>query len=176
VPNGFDERRELDDLFSVAYEELRRLASAVREGDRSATLNPTALVNEAWLKLASSPGFASTSRLHFKRIAARAMRRVLIEAARRRNAQKRGGGAGIFVTLDDAPARTVSVGDEWIAFDGALEELARMSPRQALMVEGRFFGGLETAELATLLEVSEATVLRDWRVAKAWLARELRRV
>jgi hypothetical protein len=81
VPNGFDERRELDGLFSVAYDELRRLASAVRERDRSATLNSTALVNEAWLKLAGSPGLASTSRLHFKRIAARAMRQVLIEAA-----------------------------------------------------------------------------------------------
>ena len=95
-----EKRRELDDLFSVTYEELRRLASTVRRlastvrrGDPSATLSPTALVNEAWLKLAASPRFAATSRLHFKRIAARAMRQVLIEAARRRNAQKRGGGA-----------------------------------------------------------------------------------
>ena len=79
-----DNRQALDDLFSAAYEELRRLASSVRRGDPSATLNPTALVNEAWLKLAGSPGVASTSRLHFKRIAARAMRQLLIEAARRR--------------------------------------------------------------------------------------------
>ena len=77
-------RRALDDLFSVTYEELRRLASSVKRSDQSVTLTPTALVNEAWLKLASSPRFASTSRLHFKRIAARAMRQVLVEAARRR--------------------------------------------------------------------------------------------
>src|SRR6204780_5874303 len=87
-----EERRELDYLFSVTYEELRRLASSVRRGDPSATLSPTALVNEAWIKLAASPRFATASRLHFKRIAARAMRQLLIEAARRQNASKRGGG------------------------------------------------------------------------------------
>src|SRR5258705_13971149 len=96
------ERRALDDLFSVTYEELRRLASSVERGDQSVTLTPTALVNEAWLKLASSPQFASTSRLHFKRIAARAMRQVLVEAARRRNAPKRGGPDAIVVAIDDA--------------------------------------------------------------------------
>lgn len=175
MTNGFEGREKLDEMFSIAYEELRRLASTVRNRASSGTLSPTALVNEAWLKLAGSPGFASTSRLHFKRIAARAMRQVLIEAARRRNAQKRGGGAGIFVAFEDSPAAAVSVGDELIAFDGILEELARMNPRQAMMVESRFFGGMETAEIAELLDVSEATVLRDWRVAKAWLARELRR-
>ena len=86
-------RVELDVLFSTAYEELRRLASAVKRVDGSVTLNPTALVNEAWLKLADSPSFRATSRLHFKRIAARAMRQVLVEAARRRNSDKRGGAA-----------------------------------------------------------------------------------
>src|SRR5262249_45212445 len=85
-------RRAIDELFSLTYEELRRLASPVKRGDPSATLNPTALVNEAWLKLANSPELASASRLHFKRIAARAMRQLLVEAARRRNADKRGGG------------------------------------------------------------------------------------
>ena len=83
----------LDEMFSVAYEELRRLAASVRRDDPGVTLSPTALVNEAWLKLASSPGVQPASRLHFKRIAARAMRQVLIEAARRRKADKRGGGA-----------------------------------------------------------------------------------
>ncbi|MGQ0646212.1 MAG: ECF-type sigma factor, partial [Gemmatimonadaceae bacterium] len=92
------DRRALDEIFSEAYEELRRLASSVRQDDPGATLSPTALVNEAWLKLADSPRVARTSRLHFKRIAARAMRQVLIEAARRRNADKRGGGAA-FVTF-----------------------------------------------------------------------------
>jgi len=85
-----EERRALDDLFSATYEELRRLASAVRRDDPNATLTPTTLVNEAWLKLAQSPHLASVPRLHFKRIAARAMRQVLIEAARRRKAHKRG--------------------------------------------------------------------------------------
>src|SRR5438046_10743275 len=85
------QRHELDELFSVTYEELRRLASSVKRSDQSVTLTPTALVNEAWLKLANSPRFASTSRLHFKRIAARAMRQVLVEAARRGNAEKRVG-------------------------------------------------------------------------------------
>src|SRR6202158_3938912 len=90
-----EQRRALDQLFSVTYEELRRLASSVRRGDPSATLSPTALVNEAWLKLANSPELALTSRLHFKRIAARAMRQLLVEAARRRKAGKGGGAADI---------------------------------------------------------------------------------
>jgi len=170
-----EERRSLDDLFSVAYEELRRLASTVSRGDPSATLNPTALVNEAWLKLASSPRLASTSRLHFKRIAARAMRQVLVEAARRRNAGKCGGGEGFaMVTFDEAREETVSYERDLLVLDTALDELARMNPRQAMMVESRFFGGLDITETATLLEVSEATILRDWRAAKAWLAHELR--
>ena len=167
-----EERRTLDDLFSLTYEELRRLAYSVKRSDPNATLNPTALVNEAWLKLASSPRFVSTSRLHFKRIAARAMRQVLIEAARRRNANKRGAGA-VTVTFDDSLHQADACGQELLTLDSALDELARMNPRQAMMVEGRFFGGLDVAETAALLEVSEATVLRDWRAAKAWLAHEL---
>jgi RNA polymerase sigma factor (TIGR02999 family) len=166
------DRAELDYLFSVTYEELRRLASTVRLGDPSATLNPTALVNEAWLKLAGYPQVSNTSRLHFKRIAARAMRQVLVEAARRRNADKRGGGVASFVTFDEA--RGAVAGRELLGLDTALDELARVEPRQAMMIEGRFFGGLEIAEIAELLEVSEATVLRDWRAAKAWLAHILR--
>jgi RNA polymerase sigma factor (TIGR02999 family) len=165
----------LDHLFSVTYEELRRLASTVKRGDPSATITPTALVNEAWLKLAGSPELASTSPLHFKRIAARAMRQVLVEAARRRSAEKRGGGDVAFVTFDDALAQPVTASHDLLALDAALEELARLNPRQAQMVESRFFGGLEVSETATLLGVSEATVLRDWRAARAWLARELRR-
>jgi RNA polymerase sigma factor (TIGR02999 family) len=169
-----EQRQALDHLFSVTYEELRRLASCVRRGDPSATLSPTALVNEAWLKLANSPDVGSASRLHFKRIAARAMRQVLVEAARRRNADKRGGAEGVTViTFDDSMGET-SCGDELLALDTAMGELARMHPRQAMMVESRFFGGLEVSEIATLLEVSEATILRDWRAAKAWLAQELR--
>ena len=161
----------LDHLFSVTYEELRRLAASVGRNDPGATLSPTALVNEAWLKLAGSPHLADTSPLHFKRIAARAMRQVLIEAARRRHADKRGSGAAV-VTFDDSVAD--AAGGDLLELDAALEELARLSPRQALLVESRFFGGLDVAEAAELIGVSEATALRDWRAAKAWLARELR--
>ena len=180
------ERRALDELFSVTYEELRRLASSVKRSDQSVTLTPTALVNEAWLKLANSPRFASTSRLHFKRIAARAcdgvvlwntdraMRQVLVEAARRRNAEKRGGPDAVVVPIDDARDGAALAGKDLLALARALDELARLEPRQALMVESRFFGGLDIIETAELLDVSEATILRDWRAAKAWLAHELR--
>ena len=169
-----EDRHALDHLFSVTYEELRRLASCVRRGDPSATLNPTALVNEAWMKMAKSPEIAATSRLHFKRIAARAMRQILIEAARRRNAGKRGGGQDVTVSFDDSYQKGPSCGEDLLRLDRALDELARMNPRQASLVESRFFGGLDILETATLLNISEATVLRDWRAAKAWLAHELR--
>ena len=172
LPPESGDRRALDGLFSAAYEELRRLAATVRRNDPAATLSPTALVNEAWLKLADSPAVARTSPLHFKRIAARAMRQVLVESARRRNADKRGGGAAV-VTFDDAMSR-VTTADDVLGLDAALEALALIEPRQALMVESRFFGGLSVAETAELLGVSEATLLRDWRAAKAWLSRELR--
>jgi RNA polymerase sigma factor (TIGR02999 family) len=167
------DRRGLDELFSLTYEELRRLASSVRRDDARATLNPTALVNEAWVKLASSPPLGGLTRLHFKCLAARAMRQVLVDAARRRNAEKRGSGAAP-ITFDEELQQAAAEAEELLALDAALEELARMSPRQAAMIEARFFGGLEVSECAELLGVSEATLLRDWRVAKAWLARELR--
>lgn len=166
-------RAALDHVFSAAYEELRRLAATVRRYDPAVTLSPTALVNEAWLKLANTPAVASTSPLHFKRIAARAMRQVLVEAARRRQAEKRGGGAAL-VTFDEGLADAASTADDLLGLDAALESLARIAPRQALLVESRFFGGLDVAETAAFLGVSEATVLRDWRAARAWLARELR--
>jgi len=173
-PASARDRQALDALFSLAYEELRRLASAIRSDDGSATISPTALVNEAWLKLAGSRGFADLSLLHFKRIAARAMRQVLIEAARKRFARKRGGrGEVALVTFDDAVAATVSSASELLALDAALHDLARLSPRQATLVESRFFGGLGIAEVAEMLGVSEATAHRDWRAARAWLAREL---
>jgi RNA polymerase sigma factor (TIGR02999 family) len=170
-----EERRALDHLFSVTYEELRRLAATVRRGDWGATLNPTALVNQAWVKLAKSPGFRTTSPLHFKRIAARAMRQLLIESARRRNATKREGKDGLLVTFDEAIHQATASGRDLLALDSALEELGQVSPRQAQVVEARYFGGLDISETATLLGVSEATILRDWRAARAWLASELRR-
>lgn len=162
-----ENRREMDQLFSATYEELRRLASSVRRGDPGATLTPTALVNEAWLKLARSPEFTSASPLHFKRIAARAMRQVLVEAARRRKARKR---SGPLVTFDESLQAASTFADDLLALDDALDDLMQLSPRQARVVESRFFGGMNVAEIAALLGVSEATVLRDWRTARAWLA------
>jgi RNA polymerase sigma factor (TIGR02999 family) len=169
-------RQALDQLFCVTYEELRRLASTVRRGDPNATLSPTALVNEAWLKMAKSPLIATQSPLHFKRIAARAMRQLLIEAARRRHSSKRGGnGEAIFVSFDDSLNGVAAGEDDLLALDSALQELARLAPRQAAIVESRFFGGLEISEISTLMDISEATILRDWRAAKAWLGQKLRK-
>ncbi len=169
-----EEKGALDQLFSATYEELRRLASRVRRDDPSETLNPTALVNEAYVKLSGSLRLTPESQLHFKRIAARAMRQVLIEAARRRKAQKRGGSYAI-VTFDEGLNAADASSSDVLALDAALEELARLNPRQAMMVEYRFFGGLDLNETAALLEVSESTIVRDWRAAKAWLSLELRR-
>jgi RNA polymerase sigma factor (TIGR02999 family) len=171
---GTEERRMIDELFSATYEELKRLAAFFRYNDGKATLSPTTLVDEAWLKLAKTR-LKFESHLHFKRIAARAMREILVEAARRRNSQKRkGDGEAIFVTFSDF-AQPVSCDRQFLALHESLDELARLNPRQALMVESRYFGGLNVAETATLLKVSEATILRDWRAAKAWLAAEIRR-
>jgi RNA polymerase sigma factor (TIGR02999 family) len=173
-PTPVMDRRTLDHLFSITYEELRRLAWSVKRSDRMASVTPTALVNEAWLKLANAPGFHAASPLHFKRIAARAMRQVLVEAARRRHADKRGG-SDAFVTFDESVEQVAATSRDLLALDAALDDLARVNPRQALMVESRYFGGLDVSETAALLEVSEATVLRDWRAAKAWLASEIAR-
>lgn len=173
--NKYD-RPAFDDLFSVIYEELRRLAFAVRRNEYAVTLNPTALVNEAWLKLAGSPSLVFDSPLHFKHIAARAMRQLLVEAARRRLATKRGGGADVqWVTFDEFVHQQAVSESELIALDAALEELEQAEPRQAAMIECRFFGGQSVAETAESLGVSEATLARDWRSAKAWLAQSMRR-
>jgi RNA polymerase sigma factor (TIGR02999 family) len=173
VGNGTEEqRRALNELFSSTYSELRRLASKVRQDDPRATLNPTALVNEAWVKLAGYPALTLKSKLEFKRIAARAMRQLLIESARRRHADKRGGSLA-FVTFDESLEIAPNCAKDMLALDAALNTLAKVSSRQALMVEYRFFGGLEMTEIAEQLNISEATVLRDWRAAKAWLAAEL---
>jgi RNA polymerase sigma factor (TIGR02999 family) len=174
APSSPEQAQLLNQLFSATYEELRRLASSVKRKDPSTTLNPTALVNEAWLKLAKSPRFAAASPLHFKRIAARAMRQLLIEAARRRNAGKRDFGIAITLeSLDDASKPSYSDGEQILILDQALAELARMSPRQAAVIELRFFGGLDIAETAAALGVSEPTVFREWRVARAWLGQQL---
>lgn len=175
---GTGDRDELNLLFAAAYEELRRLARTMRRAAPQATLSPTTLVNEAWIKLAAADGLQWESPLHFKRIAARAMRQLLIGAARKRGAAKRQSGAALVVTFDEELPAVAEQGcgmETVLRLDAALEELAKLHPRQAAIVESRFFGGLEVAETAVVLGVSEATVARDWRMAKAWLGRELRR-
>lgn len=166
------DREALDHLFSLTYEELRRVAASVRRSDPGATLSPTTLVNEAWIKLSKSPLRGIESPLHFKRLAACAMRQVLIGAARRRIALKRGAASLVDFGADGSLA-AVANDDQLLAIDAALTDLAKMNPRQAAMVESRFFGGLEMREIAELLQVSEATLLRDWRAAKAWLAGQI---
>lgn len=167
------DRQSLNELFSMAYEELRRLAWRVKRNDQNSTLNPTALVNEAWLKLAGSSSVRAMSMLHFKRIAARAMRQVLVEAARRRGAGKRGN-AIILDPLSDTLESAGSNLTDILMLDEALSELERLDPRQAAFVEIRFFSGLEIAEAAAELGISEATAIRTWRAARAWLGARLR--
>jgi RNA polymerase sigma factor (TIGR02999 family) len=163
----------LDHLFTVAYEELRRLAAAVRRGDPSETLSPTALIHEAWLKLSRSGDLRIESAVHFRRLAARAMRQVLVEAARRRAATKRGGSDAVIVTLDETVAARSATADEVLALDAALSDLEALNPRQAALVESRFFGGFDVTAAAELLGISEATATRDWRAARAWLGARL---
>lgn len=170
-----EQKTVIDDLFILAYEELRRLALAVRRNDPSVTLNPTALVHEAFMKLAGSSVLEGTSPLHFKRVAARAMRQVLVEAARRRQADKRGGVGALQISLDDWPEVASTSNEEFLTLDDTLNQLALINPRQEQVVEARFFGGLDVSETAALLNISEETVARDWRAAKAWLSSELRR-
>jgi RNA polymerase sigma factor (TIGR02999 family) len=175
APAGTASRRAMDELFSATYEELRRLAQLVRRREASQSLTPTVLVNEAWLKLSRSPELSFASPLHFRHTAARAMRQLLVEAARRRASLKRGGEDAHFVTFDETVHQGLVSEEELLSLDAALEELAQSAPRQARMIECRFFGGMDVAETAALLEISEATLMRDWRVAKAWLAQALRR-
>jgi len=163
-----------DALFARAYEQLRALAAAVQR-DPSRTLSPTALVNEVWLKLSNSgEKFQAASTLHFRNVVARAMRQVLVDGARRRSAEKRGGGVTP-VTFDDESLGNAVGPEELLDLDDALQTLTRIQPRQAQVVEARFFGGLELKEIAEYLDISEATVLRDWRAARAWLNHELGR-
>jgi RNA polymerase sigma factor (TIGR02999 family) len=168
------DRAVLDTLFRHVYDELRGLASRVRGGAAGETLCTTALVNEAYLKLVPSAGIDWQSRAHFFAVAARAMRQIVVDAARRRMREKRGGAESAWaVTFDErmhaAPVRAV----ELLALDEALERLAALDDRQARVVEQRFFAGLSVPKTAEVLGVSEATVHRDWRAARAWLRREL---
>lgn len=165
----------LDGLFSVVYDELHRMARRqLRKESEGHTLSATALVHEAYIKLVGNEGTGAewSDRRHFFAIAARAMRQILVDHARARLAQKRGGG-GIAVTLGDALSSGERDEESLIALNDALDRLAALSPRLAKIVEFRFFAGLTDAESADVLGVSERTLNRDWRKARAFLSREL---
>jgi RNA polymerase sigma factor (TIGR02999 family) len=168
-----------DELFALLYGELRQIAHRQRrrwQGDH--TLNTTALVHEAYLKLVGQAHIGADSRAHFLALAAKAMRHILCNYARERSALKRGGGIEL-VPLDesraDHPPAAFSLehSDALVALDDALRRLEQLDPRQSRVVECRFFGGLTIEEAATALGVSPRTVKRDWALAQAWLHREL---
>jgi RNA polymerase sigma factor (TIGR02999 family) len=167
------DRQVLDALLPHVYAELKRLARAARAGRAGETLCTTALVHEAYLKLVPSAGTDWQGRAHFFGVAARAMRQLLVDAARARAREKRGGGDWA-VTFDEAAHAAPARAEEVLALDAALDRLAALDARQARVVEHRFFGGLTAAETAEVLGVSVPTVDRDWRAARAWLRREMR--
>lgn len=168
------DRESLDRAFTLVYHELRRLAATVRQGRGVETLSATALVHEAFLKLVPSADLDWHDRSHFFRVAARAMRQVLADAAEQRATAKRGGGL-VHFTLDDAvPGSPALNPDELLDLDRALHELSALNPRQATVVECRFFAGLSLEETATAVGTSVPSVTRDWRFARAWLSQRLR--
>ena len=163
-------------LFPIVYDELRRLAAAALRRERADhTLQPTALVHEAFLRLVDVPESRLQDRSHFVAIAARAMRRVLVDHARGKHALKRGR-SEVRIPIDDVDvASATSTEVDLVALDEALGRLATFDERQARIVELRFFGGLTVEETAALIGASPRTVKRDWHMARAWLKRELGR-
>ena len=166
----------LEELIPVVHKELRRLAHRYMSGEREGhTLQTTALVNEAYLRLVDSSQVQWQNRAHFFAMAAQLMRRVLVDFARTRNYQKRGGEV-LKVEFDEAWVGSSGQGGALVvALDDALQELAKFDARKSEVVEMRFFGGLSATETAEVLKVSEDTVLRDWKLAKTWLLRELKK-
>ncbi len=163
----------VDDLMPLVYDQLRGLAQRQLRGERSNhTLNTTALVHEAYLKLIDQSKVSWQNRAHFFAIAAQAMRRILINYANKRKAEKRGGDQPL-ATFDEHSMQRETKADELILLDEALTELGETNQRLSKVVEYRFFGGLTQEEIAEVLEMSVPTVRRDWRLARAWLSREL---
>ena len=165
----------LEKLVPLVYPELRRIAgNFMRRHKPGDSLQATALINEAYLRLVDSDGVDWQDRTHFFAFSARIMRHVLVDAARRRNSQKRGG-QQIHVTLDDNLDAAVADQTDLIALDEALTRLAEMSPRQSQVVELRYFGGLTEEQAAAALKISDRTIRRDWNLARTWLYRELQK-
>jgi RNA polymerase sigma factor (TIGR02999 family) len=170
---GAGNQAAFDEVFPLVYAELRRIAAReMRREKPGRTLQTTALVHEAYLRLLKDASLSFQNRAHFLGIASRAMREILIEHARARSARKRGGGA-VRLTLDDLVASVSSPSVDVLALDEALQRLARLDERHARVVELRYFGGMSVEETAAALDLSPATVKRDWTLARAWLYREL---
>ena len=167
------DEQALDRLMPVVYEELQRLAQQYLRRERpDHTLQATALVHEAYLRLVDQRGVTWQNRAHFFGVAAQLMRRILVDYARRHHAAKRGG-AAIKVSLTDVVIAAKEGPEELVALDDALSRLAALDPRQGRIVELRLYGGLTVGETADVLGVSPATVKRDWTSARAWLHREI---
>jgi RNA polymerase sigma-70 factor, ECF subfamily len=164
----------VEDLFPLVYDDLRRIAARKLRNERTShTLSATALVHEAWLELAKLNRITWQNRSHYRAIAVQAMRRILIDYAVARGRQKRGGGQAIIQIDGELGAVAAGRGDDLLALDEALTRLATMDERQAQIVEYRFFGGMSVEETAERLDISPATVKREWAMARAWLNREL---
>jgi RNA polymerase sigma-70 factor (ECF subfamily) len=177
---GDGDQTALDRLTPLVYDELRRMARRYMRRQRAGhSLQTTALVHETYLHLMDAGSAGWRDRAHFFAISAQIMRRILIDAARARSSQKRGGGAqfaehSTAVNLDELPAVASHQSAELLALEDALVRLEQMDERKAKVIELRFFGGLSVEEAAEVLKVSPQTVMRDWRIARVWLARELR--
>jgi RNA polymerase sigma factor (TIGR02999 family) len=170
---GNGDKAALDKLVPVVYQELRRLAAYYMRRERPGhTLQTSALVNEAYMRLVDYSQMRWQSRAHFFAVAAQAMRRILVEHARKRHFAKRGGGA-VKVSFDEAAIVSQEQAADLVALDDALTSLEAMDERKARIVELRYIGGLNIEETAEVLSISPATVQREWRAAKAWLYREI---
>jgi RNA polymerase sigma factor (TIGR02999 family) len=163
----------LADVMPLIYRDLRLIARRHLGRSRAAIVESGSLAHEAYLKLVSIRGIRCNNRAHFFALCSQMVRRILVDHARKHRSAKRGG--GMQVPLDEALLGARARGVEMEALDGALESLARVDPRKARVVELRFFGGLNVPETAEVLEISEETVTRDWKLAKVWLLRELSR-
>ena len=171
---GQGDEAALERLIPLVYRELHQIARRCMAGERGDhSLQATALVNEAYFRLVDAKEVAWHDRAHFLAVSAQVMRRILVDHARSRHAQKRGGEAAR-VTFDEALVVVHEPGQDFVALDDALEALATFDERKSRVIELRFFGGLSVEETASVLNVSPDTVMRDWRLAKAWLQREMR--
>lgn len=172
---GDGDQTALDQLIPLVHAELRRIAARYMARERAGhTLQPTALVNEVYLKLVDVERVRWQNRAHFLAVAARLMRRILVDLARSRRYRKRGGGVE-HVAFDETAVIDIGRGHDLLALDDALDGLARVDARQSQIVVMRFFAGLTIDEIAGVIDVSPATVMRDWKLAKSWLLRELDR-